>query len=343
MTAAKKPAAIEVREIPVDELIVSADETRKTIDQAALKELADSIAVNGVIEALLVRPLRAVVVELEDGSEIDYPPMSREKCSELIQRPDVVRTDIDDRYCEIVAGQRRWLASKLAGRTTCPCIVREMPDDEARALRMVSNLQREDLPPMEEAEAQRAERAKLAEKVKREREYRGRLFAAIAQVSDAQIDAPRLALLTKRVCLAVLRGSAPVAGDLAPALGWEPSLFSYGDESKLEAQVRSLTTPGALRAAVLRIVADELGVGDYTVLRGLSPERMEQVASWLGIDVKAVRSGKRTEPTSAARPAKKPVKTAAKPKKTVLTAAARKRIAAAQRKRLQAAKKGGKR
>jgi ParB/RepB/Spo0J family partition protein len=106
-----------VRDIPVEKLVLSPEETRKTIDQGALAELAKSIGVSGVIEALLVRSA---------GGKEDF---------------------------EIVAGQRRWLASKLAGKKTCPCVVREMCDDEARQLRIISNLQREDLPPMEEAEA----------------------------------------------------------------------------------------------------------------------------------------------------------------------------------------------
>jgi ParB/RepB/Spo0J family partition protein len=72
----------------------------------------------------------------------------------LLVRPDAAYLDNDNESrFEIVAGQRRWLASKQAGKKTCPCIVREMSDDEARQLRVISNLQREDLPPMEEAEA----------------------------------------------------------------------------------------------------------------------------------------------------------------------------------------------
>lgn len=114
MTTTKNEA--KVREIPVERLLVSPEETRKTIDQASLEELAKSIAKDGVIEALLVRPV------------------------------------LGDAF-EIVAGQRRWLASKLAGKATVPCVVREMQDEEARFLRIVSNEQREDLPPMEQAEA----------------------------------------------------------------------------------------------------------------------------------------------------------------------------------------------
>jgi ParB/RepB/Spo0J family partition protein len=153
MTAAKKATAVEVREIPVEQLVVSQDETRKTIDQVALKELSESIIAHGVQEPLLVRPLRAVVVELEDGSEIDCPPMSREKCSEFLLREDVVRSEVDDTYSEIVSGQRRWLAAKMAGYKTVPCIVREMSDADAAEARVTANLQREDLPAIEEAEA----------------------------------------------------------------------------------------------------------------------------------------------------------------------------------------------
>lgn len=121
MTAVKS-AAKQVQEIPVEQLLVSPEETRKTIDQGALRELAASIERGGVQEALIVRP-----VDAGPGSAVT-------------------------RF-EIVAGQRRWLASKLAGKKACPCIVREMTDDEARELRIVSNLQRQDLAPMEEAEA----------------------------------------------------------------------------------------------------------------------------------------------------------------------------------------------
>lgn len=105
-----------VKGILVDLLFVSQEETRKTCDQAGLAELAKSIELHGIIEPLLVRP----------GGDYTF---------------------------EIVAGQRRWLASKLASQKSCPCVVREMTDDEARALRIISNLQREDLPAMEEAEA----------------------------------------------------------------------------------------------------------------------------------------------------------------------------------------------
>jgi ParB/RepB/Spo0J family partition protein len=128
MTAAKNEAT--VREIPVEQLFVSLEETRKTIDQGALKELADSIAKSGVIEALLVRSQASAPWSIiTDGARKDGTGF------------------------EIVAGQRRWLASKLAEKATCPCIVRDISDEDARTQRTISNLQREDLSPIEQAEA----------------------------------------------------------------------------------------------------------------------------------------------------------------------------------------------
>ncbi len=106
----------EVRDIEIGRLIVSVSETRKTIDQDALKGLAASIAQHGIQEPLIVR-----IVGGQAGP------------------------------FEIVAGQRRYLASQIAGKMTCPCIVRELTDAEAAQARITSNLQREDLPPLEEA------------------------------------------------------------------------------------------------------------------------------------------------------------------------------------------------
>jgi len=131
MTPAKKSNNAQIREIPIGELRISPSESRKTIDQDKLRELAASIAANGVLEALIVRP-----VDLDCMSGDPLPGSG----------------NVPDAY-EIVSGQRRFEASKLAGKTTCPCIVRELTDEEAREQAIIPNVQREDLPPMEEAEA----------------------------------------------------------------------------------------------------------------------------------------------------------------------------------------------
>ncbi len=91
---------------------------RKNFDEAALSELAQSIEKHGVIQPLLVRPLA-------DGSY------------------------------QLVAGERRWRASRMAGLTEVPVVIRDLSDEDAMALALIENLQREDLDPMEEAEGYR--------------------------------------------------------------------------------------------------------------------------------------------------------------------------------------------
>jgi len=90
------------------------EQPRKNFDDESLSELAQSIAKHGVIQPLLVRPL-------SDGGY------------------------------QLVAGERRWRASRLAGLTEVPVVIKELSDDEAMALTLIENLQREDLNPMEEA------------------------------------------------------------------------------------------------------------------------------------------------------------------------------------------------
>ena len=97
------------------------DQPRKIFDEDALAELADSIAKHGVIQPLLVRPM-------PDGSY------------------------------QLVAGERRWRASRMAGLTEVPVVIKELSDDEAMALALIENLQREDLNAIEEAQDEAAER-----------------------------------------------------------------------------------------------------------------------------------------------------------------------------------------
>ena len=95
------------------------DQPRKIFDEDALAELADSIAKHGVIQPLLVRPM-------PDGSY------------------------------QLVAGERRWRASRMAGLTEVPVVIKELSDDEAMALALIENLQREDLDAIEEAQGIKA-------------------------------------------------------------------------------------------------------------------------------------------------------------------------------------------
>lgn len=95
------------------------EQPRKDFDESALAELADSIRQHGVIQPLLVRPL-------DDGSY------------------------------QLVAGERRWRASRMAGLIEVPVVVRELSDEETMELALIENLQREDLNPIEEALGYRA-------------------------------------------------------------------------------------------------------------------------------------------------------------------------------------------
>ena len=111
----------ETRKLALTQLVPGKHQPRKFFDNAALAELAASIRNQGVIQPLLVRQL---------------PGMPQ-------------------RY-EIVAGERRWRAAKQAGLTEVPVIVTEYTDKEAMTVALVENLQREDLNPLEEAEALQA-------------------------------------------------------------------------------------------------------------------------------------------------------------------------------------------
>jgi ParB family transcriptional regulator, chromosome partitioning protein len=116
---APKPEAAETgkaREIPVGEIDRSPYQTRTRFDEAQLAELAASIAATGVVQPIVVRPVAG------------------------------------GRF-QLIAGERRWLASQRAGKETVPAIVRHASDEQAMEMTIVENLQRTDLNPMEQARA----------------------------------------------------------------------------------------------------------------------------------------------------------------------------------------------
>ena len=108
----------ELQTLPVDALKPGKYQPRTRMDPGSLEELAASIKSQGVMQPILVRPV---------GSLFDA-----------------------QRY-EIIAGERRWRASRIAGLEAVPCLVREIPDEAALAMSLIENIQREDLNPLEEA------------------------------------------------------------------------------------------------------------------------------------------------------------------------------------------------
>ena len=108
----------EVVTLKISQIEPNRRQPRRAFDEASLGELAQSIAEHGVLQPILVRPM------LHGGYQI-------------------------------VAGERRYRASRLAGLTEVPVIIRDLSDSETMQLALIENLQREDLSPLEEAEGYR--------------------------------------------------------------------------------------------------------------------------------------------------------------------------------------------
>jgi ParB family transcriptional regulator, chromosome partitioning protein len=119
LSGSDKPQGDEQRNLPVDRLKPGKYQPRTHMDQESLAELAASIKTQGIMQPILVR-----AVESTPGAE---------------------------RY-EIVAGERRWRAAQIAGLDEVPVLVRNIPDEQALAMALIENIQRENLNPLEEAQ-----------------------------------------------------------------------------------------------------------------------------------------------------------------------------------------------
>lgn len=107
-------ASNETNVLKIMEIEPNRDQPRKDFDEKALSELADSISQHGVLQPLVVRPLSSGAYQ-------------------------------------IVAGERRWRAARMAGLSEVPVIIKELSDEDTIEIAMIENLQREDLNPLEEA------------------------------------------------------------------------------------------------------------------------------------------------------------------------------------------------
>ncbi|MGA3372519.1 MAG: ParB/RepB/Spo0J family partition protein [Terracidiphilus sp.] len=114
--SAAEPEGGKPMEIPLGQIDRNPFQTRSHLAEEQLAELAVSIAANGVVQPVLVRPLA------------------------------------NGRF-QLIAGERRWRASELAGKPTIPAILRQVSDEQAMEITIVENLQRTDLNPMEQARA----------------------------------------------------------------------------------------------------------------------------------------------------------------------------------------------
>src|SRR5262245_26550839 len=106
----------QVREVDIDRILPNGQQPRKNFDDESLNELADSIRTHGVIQPIVVQPL-------------------------------------PENFFQIIAGERRWRASQRAGLVRIPVVIREIGAETSLEIALIENLQREDLNPIEEAQA----------------------------------------------------------------------------------------------------------------------------------------------------------------------------------------------
>lgn len=130
-------------ELDIDRLMPNPRQPRVVIDDLKLEELAQSIRANGVIQPVIVRLSTAV-----DSVRLSTTADSRKAPSANQAAPGTARY-------EIVAGERRWRAAQRAGLLKVPVVVSDVPDDKLLEVALVENIQRENLNPIEEAQAYR--------------------------------------------------------------------------------------------------------------------------------------------------------------------------------------------
>ena len=202
-------------ELNINELEPNRGQPRKEFSEEAMRELADSIAQHGVLQPLLVRPL------LSGGYQI-------------------------------VAGERRWRASRMAGLTTVPALIRELTDSEVMQIALIENLQREDLKPLEEAQGYQA----LMEEFGFTQDE---ISKSVGKSRPAVTNALRLLNLPEAV-----RGML-ARGDLSA--GHARTLLSFKDEA-------------AMLAAAKRVVAEVLSVRELEKMaKKANAEKPEAVRS----------------------------------------------------------------
>ena len=202
-------------ELNINELEPNRGQPRKEFSEEAMRELADSIAQHGVLQPLLVRPL------LSGGYQI-------------------------------VAGERRWRASRMAGLATVPALIRELTDSEVMQIALIENLQREDLKPLEEAQGYQA----LMEEFGFTQDE---ISKSVGKSRPAVTNALRLLNLPEAV-----RGML-ARGDLSA--GHARTLLSFKDEA-------------AMLAAAKRVVAEGLSVRELEKMaKKVNAEKPEAVRS----------------------------------------------------------------
>ncbi len=217
----EESVAGELRNLPVDVIRKGRYQPRHEIAQEALQELADSIRAQGVVQPVLVRPVT--------GQNGQY---------------------------ELIAGERRWRASQLAGLHEIPAVVRDVPDQAAMAMGLIENIQREELNPIEEA---------------------GALQRLIQEFG----------LTHQETAEAVGRSRAAVS-NLLRLLTLEPKVKTMLEEGELEM--------GHARALLALLGSVQVEAAEEVCRRGLSVRETEQLVRRMQQPAKAKTASKEVDP-----------------------------------------------
>jgi ParB family chromosome partitioning protein len=211
----------EVAMVELDRLVVSPYQPRKTIDEAELQELAQSVRASGILQPILARRV---------GEQF-----------------------------EIVAGERRWRAARLAGLTKVPVLVRVISDQDSAVFGLVENLQREDLNAIEKAEGFRllmnklgATQEEVAKRVGLERSSVANFLRLLDLPADVQAHVSRgtLTMGHARSLLALPDAQAMVAcADECIKQGWSVRALEAKVREAQEASKGGSPTPKASERA----------------------------------------------------------------------------------------------
>jgi len=216
VAAVSEPQPGEVlRKLPIDQLQPGKYQPRRDMDEGKLAELAESIKAQGIIQPILVR-------QIEGG-----------------------------RY-EIIAGERRWRASRLAGLDEVPAVVRELEDRTVIAMALSEKIQREDLNPLEEAEALARLVSEFSLTHAEAAQAVGRSRASVSNLLRL-IDLPigvRVLLETRRLEMGHARALLTLAPELATKLAEEAAEqgWSVREVEHRAQQFAAGKVPGARKA-----------------------------------------------------------------------------------------------
>lgn len=191
---AQEAGAADVRRLPITSITPNPNQPRRTFDPEGLKDLARSIRAQGVLQPILVRRI----------------PGRRDEF-------------------ELVAGERRWRASQMAGLTEIPVLVKDLDDNESLAIALIENLQREDLNPIEEARGLR----ELQERLKLSQED---LATRVGKSRPAVANALRLLSLPEIIQEDLLKG------DLTA--GHARAILAIADQAAQESLMERITRTG---------------------------------------------------------------------------------------------------